>query len=556
MSVKHSSPWTRRDFLHASTGVALSAAIPFGYGDAAQSPRQTDVGATPLRDPAVRSLAMDTLDAARSAGAHYADVRLTYTRTRRYNGDAPEDDVVLGLSARALVDGYWGWAARPDLTAAAGPWAGREAVLLAKANAASGRPRRVDWSIPHPVQMGDWSTQVTIDPFGVAVQEILDWQYGLAAYIDDLGAQRGRQKTNSGVGLSGYAVGLSFGKQDRLFASTEGSYLTQTVSVMHPYIHFGYRGMSGDAEPTVTVQAGYEYLLNQHYQEHVRREMDRIDAYLAQYGHIPVRPIDIGRYDMVFSAGAMATLLQGTLGPATELDRALGYEANAQGTSYLGPDPLSLLGTSIASPLVTLTANRSDPLALATIQWDDEGVVPEDFAIVDGGVLVDYQTTREQAAWLAPWYQRQGKPVRSHGCAMAPTALDATMQHTSNLVLHPGTREDDLEELVSGLEAGFLVESVDVDMDFQYLNGLALMGTVTEVRKGKRVARLGGTAALVLRTPDLWKNVVALGGARSQRRFGTGYSAKGEPRQETAYSIMAVPARVERLAVIDPTRKA
>lgn len=259
---------------------------------------------------------------------------------------------------------------------------------------------------------------------------------------------------------------------------------------------------------------------------------------------------------MVFSAGAMATLLQGTLGPATELDRALGYEANAQGTSYLGPDPLSLLGTSIASPLVTLTANRSDPLALATIQWDDEGVVPEDFAIVDGGVLVDYQTTREQAAWLAPWYQRQGKPVRSHGCAMAPTALDATMQHTSNLVLHPGTREDDLEELVSGLEAGFLVESVDVDMDFQYLNGLALMGTVTEVRKGKRVARLGGTAALVLRTPDLWKNVVALGGARSQRRFGTGYSAKGEPRQETAYSIMAVPARVERLAVIDPTRKA
>ena len=39
----------------------------------------------------------------------------------------------------------------------------------------------------------------------------------------------------------------------------------------------------------------------------------------------------------------MASLVEQTFGVATQLDRALGYEANAGGTSYID-DPLGMVG--------------------------------------------------------------------------------------------------------------------------------------------------------------------------------------------------------------------
>jgi TldD protein len=305
-------------------------------------------------------------------------------------------------------------------------------------------------------------------------------------------------------------------------------------------------------ELSIPVQAGWERITDVDVRELLRQAMDQIDDALAHT--LPVKPVEVGRYDLVLTADAMATLLSETLGPATELDRALGYEANAGGTSYLGPHPLTLLGTTIASPLVTVTADRSTPLALATIGWDDEGVAPAPFPLISKGVLVDYQTTREQAAWLAPWYQKEGLPIRSHGCASAPSALSVTMQHTPNLQLHPGSNAQDLDDLVAGLEHGLLIEGLNVHMDFQCNSGIATVGA-TEIRKGKRIARIQN-AGLLFRSADFWKNVQAVGGPQSQHWTGGFGSDKGEPTQGTGYSIAAVPAAVKQQTIIDPTRKA
>jgi TldD protein len=244
-----------------------------------------------------------------------------------------------------------------------------------------------------------------------------------------------------------------------------------------------------------------------------------------------------------------------TLGPATELDRALGYEANAGGTSYLGPHPLNLLGTTVASSLVTLTADRSTPLGLATIGWDDEGVAPTAFPLIQKGVLVDYQTTREQATWLSAWYEKRGVPIRSHGCAMSPGALSVAMQHTPNLILQPGAADADVDDLIADLEHGLLVEGLQAKMDFQCNNGLGILAGVTEIRHGKRVSRVRG-AGLLFRSSEFWKNVQGLGGGNAMKWVSGFGSGKGEPRQGTPYSIAAVPALVKQLAIIDPMRKA
>jgi TldD protein len=429
------------------------------------------------------------------------------------------------------------------------------AVALAKASAASRQVRRVELGTIPVVSNGTWSTPVRLDPFEVAVPQVRDWAEGIRGYITDLARQRGYEARFA----QQFVVGCSCDQQERVFASTEGSYLTQTVTVMRPYVGFLYRD-EGVLLPFRPAQTGYEYVTDTPWRELIRQEMERVDKNWGKF-KLPFKPLQIGRYDVVFGAEAMADLVSQTLGTAAQVDRALGYEANAGGTSYLGPDPLTLLGTPVASPLVTVTADRSTSKALATIGWDDEGVVPEAFPLVQEGVLVDYETTREQAAWLAPWYGKQGQPVRSHGCAGSTDALTLPMQHTPNLTLAPGKEAVGLEELVASLDHGVVVESFNgggypnLNMDFQVLTGFGGPNRVTEVRQGKRVAQLGGDGGVEFRSPELWKHVKALGGAQSVERLYEFTSKKGEPEQQARYSVSAVPALITDVAFTNVARK-
>ena len=50
---------------------------------------------------------------------------------------------------------------------------------------------------------------------------------------------------------------------------------------------------------------------------------------------------------------------------------------------------------------MTFMGNRTEEGGCATIGWDDEGVPATSWPIIDKGLFVNYQTTREQAAWIA-----------------------------------------------------------------------------------------------------------------------------------------------------------
>lgn len=557
----------RREFVTTTGAAALVAILPLtrrrrlelgGLAAAGASTSPLPIGRTPdvttLRDPRVKALALTAVEAARSAGATYADVRLTYTRRREFTSPALLDRVDLGLSVRALVDGYWGWAATPYIAESEAPRVAQTAVALAKGSAASRQVRHVELGTVPVVADGVWTTPLRLDPFEVAWPQVNDWVQGIGTYIKDLGGQRG--DPSAGPQQTPYIVGVWCQRQERVFASTEGSYCTQTVTITAPNIGFHYQG-----EPVLLhitpAQTGYEYVTELPAHELIRQAMEYVD----RWAQLPRRPLEIGRYDVIFGASAMATLVAKTFGIAAQVDRALGYEANAGGTSYLGPDPLTVLGTPVAAPLVTVTADRSTPKGLATVGWDDEGVVPEDFTMIKDGVLVDYQTTREQAQWLAPWYQKHGHPIRSHGCAAAPDALSIAMQHLPNLTLHPGKDPLGLEDLIASLDHGLLVERLepfwdDNMMDFQQLNGLGLPASIIEVRHGKRVAQIGGHPGLLFQSPELWRNVFVLGGAGSAERLYHQRSIKGDPPQSVLHSVAAVPAVIKQLALIDATRRA
>ncbi|HEX6536976.1 MAG TPA: TldD/PmbA family protein [Gemmatimonadaceae bacterium] len=530
----------RRDFLKAGAVAASLAALPRPLIAATRS---TPIQAPTITDPDVRELAMRALDAAKSAGATYGDVRLTHGFNRQFGAHYFNDWETMEVGVRALVQGYWGFASGPVWTPDEMARLGREAYHQAKTNAL-GKNRVVELAPTPVVANGHWVSPVEIDPLQLSPYEIMDYLASLDIYTP-------RVDPGATVG----ANSCTFTWQEKAFASTEGSYCTQRLctgkgdlTIILEDKKLGRKDDRGIDLLTVSSN-GWELYRGQPLREAIRRLIEEMKEDMK----LPVKPVDVGRYDTVVDAWSVTKLLSETIGRATELDRALGYEANAGGTSYLN-DPFGMVGTyQVGAPALHVTAERSAPGGAATVKWDDEGVEPDAFTLVKDGVLADFQTTRESAGWMKDAYTKAGRPVRSHGCAVADSAIDAPLQQPPNLTMRPGHEGLDFDAMVSGLESGIAARYMKADMDFQQLNGLGT-GLFYEVKKGKRVAIIN-QAGILFRAPELWKGIRALGGSGSARRFGS-YTSKGEPAQVAAHSVTAVPAVFKQLTLIDPQRKA
>jgi TldD protein len=498
----------------------------------------------------LEALALLAVEAAHAAGAVYADARLTrvvvhYYNMRGHGGFSGETEEV-GIGVRALVGGAWGFAASPFWTRESVTRLAQDAVAQAKTNARWST--RVVELGTIPVVTGTWATPVRIDPFAIPIEEKLD----AIGYWKDCATRAGCPIPENG-GLNG----LTFAREERVLATSEGSLVTQTLYNYGGQIYCQVPGVGSGFVGGLTPRGeGWERVLDAQIPEQLTTLKEKIQAQAALQR--TARPSEVGRYTLVCDGATMAALVEQTLGVATQLDRALGYEANAGGTSIID-DPLAMVGhLQVASPHVTVTANRTAPTQLATVAWDDDGVVPEPFPLVQDGVLVDFQTTREQAAWLAPYYQRQGKPGRSHGCAAAQDAHYISLQHMPNLALAPSPTARSLEALVADVPEGILLEGGVVECDFQARTGL-LQGAMRTITHGKLGPPLTG-GAVQFETLPLWHNVIAVGGAQTEGgtdRWIDGFNLyKGEPPQRTSHSVRAVAATITNQALIDPQRRA
>ena len=99
-------------------------------------------------------------------------------------------------------------------------------------------------------------------------------------------------------------------------------------------------------------------------------ELDQVPELLAEKLKAP--SIEAGRYDLVIHPSNLWLTIHESIGHATELDRALGYEANYAGTSFATYDKLNTL--QYGSNIMNVTGDRTVEHGLATIGYDDEGV--------------------------------------------------------------------------------------------------------------------------------------------------------------------------------------
>ena len=137
--------------------------------------------------------------------------------------------------------------------------------------------------------------------------------------------------------------------------------------------------------------------------------------------------VEAGHYDLVIHPSNLFLTIHESIGHATELDRALGYEAAYAGTSFATFDQLGTL--HYGSPVMNVTGDRVVDHGLATIGYDDEGVGQQQFDLIRDGTLVGYQLNRQMAA--------EKDLGRSNGCAYADSPGHIPMQRMPNVSLQP-----------------------------------------------------------------------------------------------------------------------
>src|SRR4029453_16854402 len=128
----------------------------------------------PSADPLVLELAHEALNAARSGGASYADVRVGRyrrqdIRTRERQVSAVSDDESYGIGVRILMNGCWGFTATSTMTRAGVQAAAREALTLSRL-AATVQKRPVELAPAAPA-VGAWITPVQRDPIEVPLED-------------------------------------------------------------------------------------------------------------------------------------------------------------------------------------------------------------------------------------------------------------------------------------------------------------------------------------------------------------------------------------------------
>ena len=534
----------RRDFLKATGAAAVGLAIASRPARAHAAPAHEHLDR--FRSGASKELLLDAINAAKMAGASYADCRIArfqqnFVVTREQQIINVVDTDTLGAGVRALVDGCWGFAATRTLTREGVTSAAREAVAIAKANRVA-RDRAVMLAPTPAYPNATWKSAYTTDPFEVPLEQKVDLL---------LKANAEAMKV---PGVKFVNSVLFFVKQERQFASTEGSVIDQTLIRSWPL--FTATAVAPDfsdfqsraANEIAPMGRGFEYVLQSDLAGRARKWGEEAAEKLK------AKPVEVGKYDLVLAPSNLWLTIHESIGHPTELDRAMGYEANYAGTSFIAPPEEKLGKLQYGKPLMNIQGDRSQEGALATIGYDDDGVKPDEFLIVKNGIFNDYQTTREQAPWLSSWYASQGQPMRSHGCSYADSWGSVAFQRMPNVSLLPAADNTSWNDLIAGVDNGIaIVGDGSFSIDQQRYNAQFGGQTYYEIKGGK----LGGMlkdVAYQIRTPDFWNSMDAIGGRATYELGGSFFDGKGQPSQSNAVSHGSPPARFRQVNVINTGR--
>ncbi len=483
----------------------------------------------------LQELADAALSAAKQAGAQHADFRAERIRGQhvrlsdaRLQALSDADDS--GLAVRVIVDGTWGFASAVDFTPQAARQAARQAVEVARVAAAL-NTERIELA-PEPAY-GDvtWVSAYDVDPFGVPAKDkvelLADWSAGLLA-----------NDVVSHVNAALYQV------KECKFYTDGATTATQQRVRLYPQLtaiavgEDGFDDMRTIAPP---VGRGWEYLQGTGWDW--QGELARLPELLAEKLRSPT--VEAGHYDLVIDPTNLWLTIHESIGHATELDRALGYEAAYAGTSFATPDKLNSL--QYGSPVMNVTGDRTATHGLATVGYDDEGVAGQSWDLISGGVLVGYQLDRRMAL--------RGGFGRSNGCAFADSPGHMPLQRMANVSLRPAPDGPDLDGLITGVEDGiYVVGDKSWSIDMQRYNFQFTGQRFYRIRGGQLAGQLRDVAYQAT-TTDFWNSMEAVGGPQTYLLGGAFNCGKGQPGQVAPVSHGAPAALFRQVRVLNTAQE-
>ena len=478
------------------------------------------------------------IEAARARGAEHVDVRISRQRTRSASARdarplAVVADSVTGLGVRVLVDGVWGFAAG-DLVA---PEAAAEVAALAVAMARVAAPvarERVELA-PEPVHAGQaWANPVGIDPFLVPDPEVLALiEARSARLLDSAHVQRVDADFHAFRDITYYAD------------SSGTDTLQQRTRVAGGFSAYRITDERFDDMASCSPPAarGWEYLVGDGSWDW-DAELSALPEWLAEKSVAP--SVEPGRYDLVIDPTNLWLTIHESVGHATELDRALGYEANYAGSSFATLDQLGSL--KYGSPLMHVTGDRTAPYGLSTVGFDDEGVAAQSWDLVRDGTLVGYQLDRRMAA--------EHGFGRSNGCAFADSAVHVPVQRMPNVSLQPDPSGPDLQALIAGVQDGlYIVGDKSWSIDMQRYNFQFTGQRFFRIRAGQIVGQVRDVA-YQSSTPSFWAGLTALGGPQTYLLGGALNCGKAQPGQVAPVSHGCPVAVFEGINVLNTRQEA
>jgi TldD protein len=476
-------------------------------------------------DPSFTALPLEALSAAalgraNDLGCEHAEYRIERTRSqmiqlRDGQVETTVDDIRLGAGCRIVKDGSFGFAATVELDVDAAAGLASDAVATAEATKVALR-RRVELA-PEPSHgRVEWTSAYEIDPATVSLKDKVallgDWSQRLLA----------------APGVDHVTASLLAVIEDKCYADSNGTTAVQRRIRLHPVIEaLSVDPESGTFETMRTLAPpaarGWEYLTGTGWNSD--EELERLPEYLAEKRS--AASIDPAHYDLVIDPSNLWLTIHESIGHATELDRAMGYEAAMAGTSFATFDKLGSL--KYGSEVMHITGDRTVEHGLATVAIDDEGVEGQSFDIVVGGVLQGYQLDRRIA-------QEMGFG-RSNGCSYASSADQTPLQRMANVSLQPATSGDaSVEDLIGGVERGiYVVGDKSWSIDMQRYNFQFTGQRFFSIEKG----RLGGQVkdvAYQATTTDFWGSMEAVGGPSTYVLGGAFNCGKGQPMQDAPVS--------------------
>ena len=460
-------------------------------------------------------LADAALSAAAAAGADHADLRIhriTQEVIQLRDGDL-ETSVVdreVGLAVRVIVDGTWGFASHAELDAGVAADAARRAVAVAR-SLASLNAETVELAAEPVYPDVSWVSDYRIDPFAVSA----------ADKVAVLGEYSGRLMAADGV--DHVSARLHTVKEQTFYADTAGSSITQQrVRVQSALEATAVDAAAGTFESMRTLAPptarGWEAVAGDDVWDW-SGELAEMPTLLAE--KIKAPGVTPGPTDLVIDPTNLWLTIHESIGHATEYDRAIGYEAAYAGTSFATPDKVGTM--RYGSPVMNVTADRTEEFGLASVGWDDEGVQAQRWDLVRDGIFVGYQLDRVFAPRLGI--------ARSNGCSYADSPHHVPIQRMANVSLKPGRDDLATDELIARVDDGiFVVGDKSWSIDMQRYNFQFTGQRFFRIRNGKLDGQLRDVAYQAT-TTDFWGAMEAVGGSSSWRLGGAFNCGKAQPGQ-------------------------